>query len=104
MVHALEELEPIGEVGHLILCSPKLFELLRPTVRRDVARFQVLPAQDVVDVLQATASERETDTSSEKLIGAGVDERILRRRTDNPGIDTLPAEVFELSATLLPVD
>ena len=72
-------------------------ELLTPAVLADdVAGLEVLASQDVVDVLEASPPEGEPDADAKQLVGARVDERVLRAGPDYRRVDGSPAELLEL--------
>ena len=78
-VQALEELVPVGQVERLApgrLRAPRTAASRRSALT--LAGLEVLAAQDVVDVLQPGPAEREGDADPQHLVGARVDEGVLR--------------------------
>ncbi len=97
-----EEVVPVLEVQHPRLRVAEQLELPLPPLLAELARLEVLPPEDGVDVLEPGALEREPHAHAEELVGARLDEVVERGRPALRRGPRCPAEPLELGAPVVP--
>ncbi len=94
---------PVRQVHYLVVGAAQHLELLGSAFGAHVAGFEVLAAQNAVDVLETFPPESKPHAGVQHLVRLRIEKGVPCRRSYDVGVDGVSTERFELETALLPV-